>query len=374
MSNTTIIKLPNKEEISTGHVDDSDSLRLVENRRFTYKELEVITHGFERVLGQGGFGHVYDGFMEDGTHVAVKLRSHSSNQGVKEFLTEAQILTRIHHKNLVAMIGYCKDGEYMALVYEYMSQGTLLEHIVGGGRSFPWRQRLRVALESAQGLEYLHKGCNPPLIHRDVKATNILLNARLEAKIADFGMSKAFDHHNGKYIAANTFVGTLGYVDPEYQATMRPTTKSDVYSFGVVLLELVTGKSAILSEPEPTNIIHWVRQRLTRGNIEGVVDAQMHGGYNANGVWKVAEIALKCTAQASAQRPTMADVVAQLQECVELEESLTQDFNTGGSNIDSSWNYNGYGSGQSTDVSSNATFETELRIPTVPLGPGPVAR
>ncbi|KAI5021041.1 hypothetical protein ZWY2020_054451 [Hordeum vulgare] len=239
MSNTTIIKLLNKEEISTGHADDSDSLRLVENRRFTYKELEVITHGFERVLGQGGFGHVYDGFMEDGTHVAVKLRSHSSNQGVKEFSR---------------------------------------------------RRRSKFSLET------------------------------------------------------------------------------EVWSY------LNQHKSAILSEPEPTNIIHWVRQRLTRGNIEGVVDAQMHGGYNVNGVWKVAEIALKCTAQASAQRPTMADVVVQLQECVELEESLTQDFNTGGSNIDSSWNYNGYGSGQSTDVSSNATFETELRIPTVPLGPGPVAR
>ncbi|KAF6981928.1 hypothetical protein CFC21_000374 [Triticum aestivum] len=375
MNNRTMIKPQNEEEMSTSHGGASDSLWLVENRRFTYRELEMITNGFERVLGQGGFGRVYDGFLEDGTQVAVKLRSHSSKQGVKEFLTEAQILTRIHHKNLVTMIGYCKDGEYMALVYEYMSQGTLQEHIAGSERSLRWRQRLRIALESAQGLEYLHKGCNPPLIHRDVKATNILLNAQLEAKIADFGLSKAFDHHNGNYISTNTIVGTPGYVDPEYQATVQPTTKSDVYSFGVVLLELVTGKPAILSEPEPMNIIHWVRQRLARGNMEGVVDTRMHGGYNINVVWKVAEIALKCTAQESAQRPTIADVVVQLQECLELEEGRTRDFSTGGGNNDySSWNYNAYGSGQSTDVSKNAAFGTELRMPTVGLGLAPAAR
>ncbi|XP_044954301.1 putative leucine-rich repeat receptor-like serine/threonine-protein kinase At2g19230 isoform X1 [Hordeum vulgare subsp. vulgare] len=375
MNNMVTIKPQNEEEMRTSHGGANDSLRLVENRRFTYKELEMITNGFERVLGQGGFGRVYDGFLEDGTQVAVKLRSHSSNQGIKEFLAEAQILTRIHHKNLVAMIGYCKDGEYMALVYEYMSQGTLQMHIAGIHESLPWRQRLRIALESAQGLEYLHKGCNPPLIHRDVKSTNILLNARLEAKIADFGLSKAFDYYNENYISTNTIVGTPGYVDPEYQATVQPTTKSDVYSFGVVLLELVTGKPVILSDPEPKSIIHWVRQRLARGNIEGVVDVRMHDGYNVNVVWKVAEIALKCTAHTSVHRPTMADVVAQLQECVELEEGPTRDVNTCDSNNDySRWNYNAYASGKSTDVSRNAAFQTELRMPTVDLGLAPATR
>ncbi|KAF6981696.1 hypothetical protein CFC21_000158 [Triticum aestivum] len=375
MKNRTTVKPQNEEAMSTSYGGDDDSLRLVENRRFTYEELERITNGFDRVLGQGGFGYVYDGFLEDGTQVAVKLRSHSSNQGVKEFLAEAQILTRIHHKNLVSMIGYCKDGEYMALVYEYMAQGTLREHIAGSGRTggcLPWRQRLKNALEPAQGLEYLHMGCNPPLIHRDVKATNILLNARLEAKIADFGLTKAFDYHNNTLLFTNTLAFTPGYVDPEYQATMQPTTKSDVYSFGVVLLELVTGKPAILSDPEPTSIVLWARQRLARGNMEGVVDARMQGGYDINGVWKVAEIALKCTTQGSAQRPTMADVVTQLQECVELEEGRAPSFHTGGSSGDD--NHNAYGSAQSTNVSSNTAFETELRIPTVATDPGPTAR
>ncbi|GJN14993.1 hypothetical protein PR202_gb01877 [Eleusine coracana subsp. coracana] len=202
-----------------GAMDAPSSLQQLENRRFTYKELEVITNNFKQVLGRGGFGYVYDGFLENGTQVAVKLRSDSSNQGVKEFLAEAQILTRIHHKNLVSMIGYCKDGDYMALVYEYMSEGTLQESIEGSGQSgrfLNWRQRLKIALESAQGLEYLHMGSNPPLIHRDVKTSNILLNSKLEAKIADFGLSKAFNRDNDTHISTNVIVGTPGYVDPEY--------------------------------------------------------------------------------------------------------------------------------------------------------------
>lgn len=291
------------------------SLRL-ENRRFTYEDLEMITDSFKRVIGRGGFGYVYEGFLEDGTQVAVKMRSQSSNQGAKEFLTEAQILTRIHHKNLVSMVGYCKDGVYMALVYEYMSEGSLQEHIAG--KRLTWGQRLRIALESAQGLEYLHRGCNPPLIHRDVKTSNILLNAKLEAKVADFGMSKALDRDT--YASTNTLVGTPGYVDPEYLETMQPSTKSDVYSFGVVLLELVTGRPPILHSPQPTSVIQWARQHLARGDIEVVVDASMGGNHDVNSVWKAAEVALQCTEQASAQRPTMGDVVAQLLECLDLEK------------------------------------------------------
>ncbi|CAL4894506.1 unnamed protein product [Urochloa decumbens] len=368
-----------------GDVYTQSSLHL-ENRRFTYKELEMITNNFQHVLGRGGFGKVYNGFLEDGTQVAVKLRSQSSNQGVKEFLSEAQILTRIHHKNLVSMIGYCKDGQYMALVYEYMSEGTLQEQIAGNGRNgkrLTWRQRLRIAVDSAQGLEYLHKGCNPPLIHRDVKATNILLNAKLEARIADFGLSKVFNHDDEAQMSMNTLVGTPGYVDPAYQATMQPTTKSDVYSFGVVLLEMVAGRQAIISDPDPTSIIQWVRRRLARGNIEDVVDPRMRGEYDVNSVWKVADIALKCTAQAPVQRPTMTDVVVQLQECLELEEghrargdSRRGSFYTG-SNNDLDLGYNAYtADSQSTDLSRASTaFEMEHKFGKVPeMDGGLVAR
>ncbi|KAK3135035.1 hypothetical protein QOZ80_5BG0413810 [Eleusine coracana subsp. coracana] len=357
------------------------SLQL-ENRHFTYGELETITNNFQQVLGRGGFGYVYHGIMEDGTQVAVKLRSESSNQGVREFLAEAQILARIHHKNLVSMIGYCNDGQCMALVYEYMPEGTLQDHIGGNrrvGRYLTWRQRLQIAFESAQGLEYLHKGCNPPLIHRDVKATNILLNENLEAKIADFGLSKAFDRRND-HVSTIMLVGTPGYLDPEYQATMQLTTKSDVYSFGVVLLELVTGRPATFRDPEPTSIIQWARQHLAKGNMEGVVDTLMCGTYNINSVWKVADIALKCTEQTSAQRPTMTDVVAQLQECLELEEKQGVDTHSPfyiGSQSGPNLGYNAcVAYGHSIDMSqSSSVFEVEhnYRGETT-MDSGPVAR
>jgi serine/threonine protein kinase len=210
-----------------------------------------------------------------------------------------------------------------------------------------------------------------------VKATNILLNATLEARIADFGLSKAFNS-NDTHVSTNTLVGTPGYVDPEYQMTMQPTVKSDVYSFGVVLLELVTGKPAILREPVPVNIIQWVRQRLAQGNIEAIVDTRMRGCYDVNTVWKVADIALKCTALSSAQRPNMTDVVGQLRECIELENGHSRDdanngFYTGSSGNDPNMSYDSYTTDQSTNVSpNNASFEMEkrlMRVPTMPTGP-----
>ncbi|XP_047045454.1 putative leucine-rich repeat receptor-like protein kinase At2g19210 [Lolium rigidum] len=351
----------------------------IENRRFTYHELEAITNGFQRVIGRGGFGNVYDGFLEDGTQVAVKLRSESSQQGVQEFLTEAQTLAKIHHKNLVSLIGYCKDKEYLALVYEYMSEGSLHEHLRGrehNTRSLTWRQRLHIAMESAKGLEYLHKGCNPPLIHRDVKTANILLNANLDAKIADFGLLKACNSDGDTHASTARLVGTPGYLAPEYRATFQVTNKSDVYSFGVVLLEIVTGRPALRSNQEPTSIVQWVRQCLAHGNIEGVVDLRMGGNHDINSVWKAADIALKCTSQAPEQRPTMTDVVAQLHECLELEVARGDtyaDFYTAAAA--SRGNPNGnrwYGSAMSTDVSQSSTvFEMEQlqRVPTMSTGP-----
>ncbi|KAM0879086.1 hypothetical protein ACQ4PT_034429 [Festuca glaucescens] len=294
----------------------------LENRRFTYKELEVITDNFKIVLGQGGFGPVYDGFLQNGTHVAVKLLSLSSNQGIREFLTEAQTLTKIHHKNLDSLVGYCKDGKYLALVYEHMSEGNLDDKLRGRGCNvvfLTWRQRLRIALESAQGLEYLHKACSPPFVHRDMKTSNILLNANLEAKVADFGLMKAFNHDDDTHVSTARMIGTPGYFAPEYAMTRQLTEKNDVYSFGIVLLEVITGHSAILQCTEPTHIVQWTRQHLAGGDIKEVVDARMQSDYNINGLWKAVDVALKCTAQNPAERPTMTDVATQIQECLELE-------------------------------------------------------
>ncbi|XP_037444311.1 putative leucine-rich repeat receptor-like serine/threonine-protein kinase At2g19230 [Triticum dicoccoides] len=378
------IKRQNEASITTSHSHNNNghrSLR-VDNRQLTYSELEAITNGFQRVIGQGGFGKVYHGLLEDGTQVAVKLRSNSSDQGEQEFLAEAQTLAKIHHKNLVSLIGYCKNREYMALVYEYMSQGALDEHLKGkdnNPRTLTWRERLCIALESAKGLEYLHRGCNPPLIHRDVKTSNILLNAQLEAKIADFGLLKAFHSKGDTHVSTATVVGTLGYLDPEYHATYQLTNKSDVFSFGVVLLEIVTGQRHILKDPEPISIVQSVRQRFGCGNIEGIVDSRMCGDHDVNGVWKIADTALKCTARNPLQRPTMTDVVAVLQECLELEVAH-DDVNGGFYSVRSGGNMNCYGqydTGSSTNVSQSSTmFELKHlgRVPTMSTDTAPAIR
>ncbi|KAI5019609.1 hypothetical protein ZWY2020_044497 [Hordeum vulgare] len=366
----------NIKRLDEANIKGHNSLRF-DNRRFTYSELEAITNGFERVIGKGGFGKVYHGSLEDDTQVAVKLRSESSDQGEQEFLAEAQTLAKIHHKNLVSLIGYCKDMKYMALVYEYMSEGALDEHLRGKDNTMKtliWRQRLRIALESAQGLEYLHKGCNPPLVHRDVKTSNILLNANLEAKIADFGLLKAFNSNNDTHVSTARVVGTLGYLDPEYHATFQLTNKSDVFSFGVVLLEIVTGQRHILNDPEPASIVQWVRQRLARGNIEDVVDARMRGDHDVNSVWKIADTALKCTSQKPGERPTMTEVVAVLHECLELEAAhgnVNAGFYTPGSG-GSMNDYGRYDTGMSTDLSQSTTaFEQEHlgRVSIMSTGP-----
>ncbi|VAI55434.1 unnamed protein product [Triticum turgidum subsp. durum] len=267
---------------TTGHEDEP---ALLENREFSYKELKHITNNFSQEIGKGGFGPVFLGYLENGNPVAVKVRSESSSQGGKEFLAEARHLTRIHHKNLVSLVGYCKDRNHLALVYEYMPEGNLQDHLRATSTCKPlsWEQRLQIALDAAQGLEYLHIACKPALIHRDVKSRNILLTTDLGAKIADFGLTKAFSDSE-THITTEP-AGTMGYLDPDMSI----------------------------------HIGEWVHQSLDHGNVESIVDAKMGGDYDINSVWKAADLALHCKREVSRERPTMAEVVAQLKECLELE-------------------------------------------------------
>ncbi|XP_074569540.1 putative LRR receptor-like serine/threonine-protein kinase At1g05700 [Curcuma longa] len=291
----------------------------LDNRKFTYKELQFITDNFSKIIGKGGFGIVYYGHLEDATEVAVKLLTKSSSQGKEDFLSEAEHLTRAHHKNLVSLVGYCMDEDHLALVCEFMPKGNLKEYLKASHTNTPlkWEQRLRIAIDAAQGLEYLHTGCKPPLVHRDVKTANILLNERLEAKIADFGLTKRFKDDNTSHTSTR-IVGTIGYLDPEYCNNNQLSRKSDVYSFGVVLLELITGKSPIFSDLEGIHIVQWVKERLANGNIEDVIDTSLCEEGVLNSAWKAANAALASTAHTSNRRPTMTEVVTELKECLAM--------------------------------------------------------
>ncbi|EXB74610.1 putative LRR receptor-like serine/threonine-protein kinase [Morus notabilis] len=284
-------------------------------QKFKYSEMVNITNNFERVLGEGGFGKVYYGCINN-TQVAVKTLSVSSVQGYHQFQAEACLITliynvnllmRVHHKNLTSLVGYCNDNDKnkLALIYEYMANGNLQQHFSGRNSNIlKWEDRLLIATDAAQGLEYLHYGCKPPIIHRDVKTSNILLNENLRAKLSDFGLSRIIQNCNETHVST-VVAGTPGYLDPEYYMSNRLNEKSDVYSFGVVLLEITTGRPAISKSSDNAHVIQWVKQMLQNGNIQSIVDPRLEGNFNVNSAWKIVETAMNCVSQYSAERPTM---------------------------------------------------------------------
>ncbi|KAL0722760.1 hypothetical protein Bca4012_037359 [Brassica carinata] len=313
----------------TAGVDESETKTsnpsiITKDHRITYPEILKMTNNFERVLGKGGFGTVYHGNLDD-AQVAVKMLSHSSAQGYKEFKAEVELLLRVHHRHLVGLVGYCDDGDNLALIYEYMANGDLKENMSGrrGRNVLTWENRMQIAVEAAQGLEYLHNGCRPPMVHRDVKTTNILLNERSGAKLADFGLSRSFPI-DGECHVSTVVAGTPGYLDPEYYRTNWLSEKSDVYSFGVVLLEIVTNQPVIDKTRERPHLNEWVGFMLTKGDIRSIVDPKLMGDYDTNGAWKIVELALGCVNPSSNRRPTMAHVVMELNECVALENARRQ--------------------------------------------------
>ncbi|XP_075663639.1 senescence-induced receptor-like serine/threonine-protein kinase [Castanea sativa] len=292
----------------------------IKNRQYNYSEVVRITDNFKTIIGEGGFGKVYLGILKDETQVAVKLLSASSKQGYKEFRAEAQLLMIVHHKNLVSIVGYCDEGENKALIYDYMANGNLQQYLsVTNTNVLNWNQRLQIAVDAAHGLEYLHNGCKPSIVHRDLKTSNILLNENMQAKIADFGLSRAFANENDSHVST-TPAGTLGYLDPESQTSGNLNKKSDVYSFGIVLFELITGRPAIMRGREKnTHILDWVYPIIERGDIGSIVDPRLQGEFYTNSAWKVVEIAMSCIPSPAIQRPDMSQVLVELKECLDLE-------------------------------------------------------
>ncbi|GMI82111.1 hypothetical protein like AT1G51890 [Hibiscus trionum] len=289
------------------------------NRQFTHGQVKKMTNNFGTVVGKGGFGTVYHGYLDE-TQVAVKMLSPSSAQGYKEFQAEMELLLRVHHRNLTTLIGYCDDGSNMGLIYEYMAKGNLSEHLKDSSRGvLNWEVRLGIALEAAQGLEYLHHGCTPPIIHRDVKSTNILLTESLHAKLSDFGLSKAFPLEGDTHVIT-VVAGTPGYVDPEYSTSNRLTEKSDVYSFGVVLLEIITNRPVTTKTySQTTHISQWASLILSNGDINTIADSRLQGDFDNASMKKAVELAMACVSPTSTKRPTMTYVVTELNECLSAE-------------------------------------------------------
>ncbi|XP_012574797.1 probable LRR receptor-like serine/threonine-protein kinase At4g29180 isoform X2 [Cicer arietinum] len=308
-------------------------VKTVESKKwqYTYTEVLEITNNFEMIIGKGGFGTVYCGQMKDGNKVAVKMLSPSSAQGPKEFQTEAELLMTVHHKNLVSFIGYCDEGDKMALIYEYMASGNLKDCLSDkNSHCLSWERRLQIAIDAAEGLDYLHHGCKPPIIHRDVKSANILLSEDLEAKIADFGLSKVFKNSDNRNAESamihvddrnetSTIMGTMGYLDPEYYKLRNLNEKSDIYSYGVVLLELITGLPAVMKGKPSIHILEFVIPQLEKGEISRIIDPRLQGKFDINSGWKALGLAIACTASTSIQRPTMSAVLSELKQCVKLE-------------------------------------------------------
>ncbi|GLT26782.1 hypothetical protein SLA2020_018240 [Shorea laevis] len=285
-------------------------------KSFTYGELASATNNFDffTQIGQGGYGKVYKGTLADGMIVAIKRAEQGSLQGEKEFLTEIQFLSRLHHRNLVSLVGYCdEEGEQM-LVYEYMSNGTLQDHLSGKiKKPLSFARRLRIALGSSKGILYLHTEANPPIFHRDIKASNILLDSKFVAKVADFGLSRLApmpDIEGATPAYVSTVVkGTPGYLDPEYFLTHKLTDKSDVYSLGVVFLELLTGMQPI---SHGKNLVREVNIAYQSGTIFSVIDGRM-GSYPSECVEKFVNLAMKCCQDKTDLRPSMAEVVRTLE-------------------------------------------------------------
>ncbi|XP_024517882.1 proline-rich receptor-like protein kinase PERK8 isoform X2 [Selaginella moellendorffii] len=286
---------------------------------FSYEDLAQATNGFSRanMLGEGGFGCVYKGILPGGQEVAVKQLKIGGGQGEREFRAEVEIITRIHHRHLVTLVGYCISETQRLLVYEFVPNGTLEHHLHGKGRPLlDWSLRMKIAVGSARGLAYLHEDCHPKIIHRDIKSSNILLDSNFEAQVADFGLAKlASDAHTH---VTTRVMGTFGYLAPEYASSGKLTDKSDVYSFGVVLLELITGRKPVdTSQPlGEESLVEWSRplinQALETQNLDLMADPLLNE-YSKDEMLRMLRSAAACVRHSANKRPKMAQIVRALE-------------------------------------------------------------
>ncbi|KAK9077129.1 hypothetical protein SSX86_005465 [Deinandra increscens subsp. villosa] len=301
--------------------EEDPLVHLGQLKRFPLHELQVATDGFsnKNILGRGGFGNVYKGRLADGSMVAVKrLREDRIQGGELQFQTEVEIISMAVHRNLLRLQGFCMTPTERLLVYPYMVNGSVASCLQVRGNAqavLDWPTRERIALGSAKGLAYLHEHCNPKIIHRDVKAANILLDDEFEAVVGDFGLAKLMDYNDTHVTTAVR--GTIGHIAPEYLSTGRPSEKTDVFGYGVMLLELVTGQRAYdlarLEKDDELMLLDWVKGLLADKKLEMLVDTDLEGNYVNGGVEKLIQIALLCTQVTPLDRPRMSEVVKMLE-------------------------------------------------------------
>ncbi|CAN0900140.1 Proline-rich receptor-like protein kinase PERK1 [Linum grandiflorum] len=333
---------------------------------FSYEELARATDGFSEanLLGQGGFGYVHRGVLPNGKEVAIKQLKAGSGQGEREFQAEVEIISRVHHKHLVSLVGYCITGSERLLVYEFVPNNTLEFHLHAKGRpTMEWPARLRIALGSAKGLAYLHEDCHPKIIHRDIKSANILLDFKFEAMVADFGLAK-FSSDTNTHVSTRV-MGTFGYMAPEYASSGKLTEKSDVFSFGVMLLELITGRRPVDTTHTymDDSLVDWARPLLSRaqedGNYDVLVDPKLQDNYDHNEMTRMVACAAACIRHSARRRPRMSQVVRALEGDVSLAD-LNEGMKPGDSR--------GYGSYGSSDYDTSQYNEDMRKFRKMALG------
>lgn len=303
-------------------------------RKFGFNELKSATRSFrpDNLLGEGGFGCVYKGWINEngptpvkpgsGITVAVKTLNHDGLQGHKEWLAEVNYLGDLLHPNLVKLIGYCIEGDQRLLVYEFMPRGSLENHLFRRSLPLPWSTRIKIALDAAKGLTFLHEEAERPVIYRDFKTSNILLDADYNAKLSDFGLAKDGPEGDETHVSTRV-MGTYGYAAPEYVMTGHLTSKSDVYSFGVVLLEMLTGRRS-MDKTRPNgehNLVEWARPYLReRRRFYRLIDPRLEGQFSIRGAQKAVQLAAHCLTRDAKARPLMSEVVEVLKPLPDLKD------------------------------------------------------
>ncbi|KAL8107953.1 hypothetical protein AgCh_024385 [Apium graveolens] len=309
---------------STGN-EETDDVNVSGNvKKFSYKQLNTATNNFHpsNKIGRGGFGFVYKGVLKNGTQVAVKALSAESKQGLREFLTEIDVISNVRHANLVKLIGCCVQGTNRILVYEYLENNSLDTVLLGSNKitiKLNWEKRSAICKGTASGLAYLHEELEPPIVHRDIKASNILLDKNFTPKIGDFGLAKLFPD-NITHISTK-IRGTTGYLAPEYMLGGKLTKKADVFSFGVLILEIVSGRSSGKASWGGIQklLLEWARQLYEEGQLLEMVDPDLEV-FPESEVIRYIKIALFCTQATASRRPTMSQVVDMLSRNIQLNE------------------------------------------------------